>query len=88
MAIDWTKIFEKYKGLWIALKDDEETVVGSGKSAQDALKEARENGVSKPILFRMPKELVNFAGYEEWLKYLLKSVIYRGPLDGIVTSRL
>jgi hypothetical protein len=64
MAIDWTKIFEKYKGLWIALEDDEETVVGSGKRAQDALTEARENGISKPILFRMPKELVNFAGYE------------------------
>jgi hypothetical protein len=37
MAIDWTQIYQKYKGLWVALKDDEKTVVGSGESPQEAL---------------------------------------------------
>jgi hypothetical protein len=32
MAMDWTPLCEKYKGLWVALNDDEQTVVGSGKT--------------------------------------------------------
>jgi len=38
MAHDWTKLFKKYKGLWVALLDDEKTVVGSGNTAAGALK--------------------------------------------------
>ena len=30
MAIDWTKIYRKYKGLWVALDKDEKTVIASG----------------------------------------------------------
>ncbi len=52
MAINWTKLFEKYKGLWIALKDDEITVVGSGKSIKEAVAEAKMNGYEKPIVFQ------------------------------------
>jgi hypothetical protein len=62
MAIDWTEIYEKYKGLWVALKDDEQTVVGSGESAREAVQEARASGYEKPILARMPKEIVPFVG--------------------------
>jgi hypothetical protein len=62
MAIDWTKIYEKYKGLWVALKDDEKTVVGVGKSAQEALTEVHKNGYQEPILTRMPESLVTFVG--------------------------
>ena len=62
MAINWTKLFEKYKGLWIALKDDEITVVGSGKSIKEAVAEAKMNGYEKPIVFHMPQNLVNFVG--------------------------
>lgn len=60
MAIDWTPLFEKYKGLWVALKEDEETMVGSGKTLQEALKEASKNGCDEPIVTRMPKELMTF----------------------------
>ncbi|TSC83594.1 MAG: hypothetical protein G01um101413_972 [Parcubacteria group bacterium Gr01-1014_13] len=63
MAIDWTKIYEKYKGLWVALLDDEETVVGSGKTAKEAWEEARRKGYEKPILAHMPKELITYIGY-------------------------
>lgn len=63
MAIDWTKIYEKYKGLWVALKSDEETVVGSGKTLKDALGEARKNGYENPIVTRMPNNLSAYVGF-------------------------
>ena len=48
MAIDWTEIYTKYKGRWIALEDDEQTMVGSGNSAREALDQAREKGCETP----------------------------------------
>lgn len=63
MAIDWTKIYKKYKGLWVALLEDEKTVVGSGKTAKEAWGEALRRGYQKPILTRMPEELVTYVGY-------------------------
>ena len=62
MAIDWTKIYKKYRGLWVALLEDEVTVVGSGKTAKGAWEEARRRGHQKPILTRMPEELVTYVG--------------------------
>ena len=62
MAIDWTKIFGKYKGNWVALKDDERTVVGSGKTARAALTRAKEKGYTNPILTRMPANLNAIVG--------------------------
>jgi len=63
MAIDWTKIFNKYKGQWVALKSDEKTVVASGKTAKDAWGKAREKGFKKPILARMPAKLIPYVGF-------------------------
>lgn len=63
MAIDWTKIYKRYKGLWVALKADEITVVGSGKTAKEAWAQAQERGYKKPILTRMPEELVTYVGF-------------------------
>lgn len=63
MAIDWTKIYEKYKGLWVALKDDEKTVVASGKTAKEALNKAKEKGYENPILTFMPERLVTYIGF-------------------------
>lgn len=62
MAIDWTKIFKKYKGLWVALKDDEKTVVSSGKTIKEAIEKAQKKGYDKPILARMPKNLIPIVG--------------------------
>ena len=58
MAINWTKLFNKHKGKWVALKDDEVTVVGSGKTIKMALAAARKKGHENPILFRVPTKLV------------------------------
>ena len=63
MSIDWTKIFQKYKGQWVALKDDEKTVVASGKSAKQAWENAQKKGFKKPILTRMPVKIIPYVGF-------------------------
>ncbi len=63
MAIDWTKIYKKYKGLWVALKSDEKTVIASGKTAKQAWDIAQKKGFLKPILTRMPPKLITYVGY-------------------------
>ncbi len=62
MAIDWTKIYKKYKGLWVALEDDEVTVIASGKSAKEAWDKAQGRGHEKPIMFRVPTEIMPYVG--------------------------
>lgn len=62
-AIDWTHIYKKYKGLWVALKDDEITVISSGKTAKAAWDKAQKKGFQKPILTRMPSRLTSYVGY-------------------------
>lgn len=62
MAIDWTHIYKKYKGLWVALKDDEVTVVSSGKTLDETAKKAQKKGFSDPIFFRVPKVVTYFVG--------------------------
>lgn len=62
MAIDWTNIYKQYKGLWVALQDDEQTVVGSGKTAKEAFELAQKNGYTKPILTHLPEKLVTYVG--------------------------
>ena len=62
MAKDWTKIWEKYKGLWVALDEDEETVLGAGKTVREALEEAKKKTDKTPYLTRMPDKLVAYVG--------------------------
>jgi len=61
-AIDWSGVYKKYKGQWVAFADDETTVVGYGKTAQTALKKAIANGYQEPILSKMPDELITYIG--------------------------
>ena len=60
--IDWTAIYAKYKGLWVALDEDNETVVGSGRSAGQALGEARSKGFMNAAITYVPREAITFAG--------------------------
>lgn len=62
MAIEWSDIYKKYSGLWVALKDDEKTVVSSGKTAKEAIQKAQKKGFLNPILAHMPVRLVPFVG--------------------------
>lgn len=62
MAKDWTTIYKKYKGLWVALLEDETTVVGSGKTAKEAVNEAQKKGHKDTILSRIPDNLNAYVG--------------------------
>ncbi|MFM2340257.1 MAG: hypothetical protein RLZZ360_893 [Candidatus Parcubacteria bacterium] len=62
MSHDWTHLFKMYKGLWVALLDDEKTVVGSGKTAATAMKQANVGGHKTPILTRVPDTLSAYIG--------------------------
>ena len=62
MAKDWTHLFEKYRGKWVALAEDETTVL----AAADTAKEARDAALKRsvlPILYQVPETLDLFAGY-------------------------
>lgn len=63
MAIDWSKIYKKYRGLWVALENDEKTVIASGRSAQEVWLKAQGKGFKKPILTRMPEKLTTYVGF-------------------------
>ena len=60
---DWSTIYEKYKGLWVGLADDEETVIASGATIKSVVELSSSKGNSNPILFRVPDEIVDFVGY-------------------------
>lgn len=62
MAKDWSKLFAKYKGQWVALKDDETTVVAHGNSAKNVLNKAAKSGFTNPILFKVPTKLTAYVG--------------------------
>lgn len=64
MAIDWTKIYKKYKGLWVALKKDRKTVIASGKTVKEVMEKAQKKGYKMPILFRVPTEIIPYIGNE------------------------
>ena len=62
MAKDWTHLFENYRGKWVALAEDETTVLASGLTAREAHHAAlKQTGF--PILYRVPETLDLFAGY-------------------------
>jgi hypothetical protein len=62
MAKDWTKIYKKYKGLWVALASDEETVLGLGKTVDEAINKAKKKSKDTPFLTRVPKNLSTYVG--------------------------
>jgi len=62
MAIDWTHLVKKYKGLWVGLKDDQKTVVASGKTVKEVVTKAQKSGYENPILFRVPDKVIPYIG--------------------------
>lgn len=62
MAKDWTKIYKKYKGLWVALAKDEETVLGVGKTVNEAVIKAKNKSAETPFLTHVPKKLITYVG--------------------------
>lgn len=60
-TIDWTKIYKKYKGLWVALMDDERTVISSGKTLKETAHKAEAKGFTKPIFMKVPQKVGYFS---------------------------
>jgi hypothetical protein len=59
---NWTALFKEYKGQWVALKDDEITVISSGEVLPEVIRKAADKGYDKPILTKVPKKDVVYIG--------------------------
>ncbi len=64
MAIDLSNILAKYRGLWVGLTDDEQTVIASGKTVAEVMDQAKKQGHEQPILFRVPSDLLPYVGFQ------------------------
>lgn len=60
-SIDLTNVFEKYKGLWVAL-DKNHNVVSVNKDIKKVYNEAKKKGYKVPSLFKVPEENIPFFG--------------------------
>ena len=60
---DWTQICEQYRGMWVAIDDDEETVVAADRKLDQAIALKKALGKPNAALFRVPDEIVDFVGY-------------------------
>jgi hypothetical protein len=58
-SIDLTEVLKKYKGAWVALNRERDKVVAKAKTPRQALKEARRQGYSDPLIFWATK---NYGG--------------------------
>lgn len=63
MAIDWTKIYKKYKGKWVALKEDEKTVITWGQTVKEVMNKSKKKGFHLPILTRIPEKINLIVGF-------------------------
>lgn len=61
--INLTKVFDKYKGLWVTLDKSLKKVISSNKNAEKAYKEALDKGYKKPTLFKVPQENLPYFGF-------------------------
>lgn len=62
MTINWTQIYKKYKGMWVALKRDEKTVIASADNAKAAYTQAIKYGFDNPIISFIPSKITPMVG--------------------------
>jgi len=46
------------RNCWLALNEEQTTIVGRGETINEAVKEAQKNGVADPIILWSPKTLI------------------------------
>lgn len=61
-AIDMKTIYREYKGKWVSLKDDERTVVASGKTLKEVILKSQKKGIHHPIVTQIPQEVLPIVG--------------------------
>ena len=59
---NWTHLFPKYAGLWVAFDKDEETIIASSKSLKITLKKAKKKGISPSPVFKVPQKMMPYVG--------------------------
>ena len=52
--VNLAELLAPYKGEWVALSHDANTVLGHGPTIDDAIKQARDKGENRPILIKAP----------------------------------
>ncbi len=62
MGTDWSKLYKKYKGMWVALADDNQTVLGHGATVKEALKMAQNKTKKVPFFTRVPQTMDAYVG--------------------------
>lgn len=62
MKKDWSKLYKKYKGMWVALASDEVTVLGVGKTVKEAVDKAQKKSKETPFLTLVPTTLDAYVG--------------------------
>ncbi len=62
MSTNWKKLYKDYKGMWVALKSDEITVIASGPKLHEVKSKAANSGYEKPIFTKIPKENLTYIG--------------------------
>ena len=61
-TIDWTHLSETYRGKWVALAEDDTTVLASGDTAKEAY-EAAAKMPGRHFLYQVPATDDYFIGY-------------------------
>ena len=56
-------MYKKYAGNWVALANDEKTVIAHDKKLSRALELSAQKGVTDPIVHRVPEKVVTFVGH-------------------------
>ncbi len=65
-AINMIKIYQEYKGKWVALKSPTDTtVVASGETLHEALEKAKKRGVKMPMMVDVPRETLPIVGSQD-----------------------
>lgn len=59
---NWSHLFPKYEGKWVAFASDQKTVVGSGATLKTAITKAKKIGHSNPIMFKVPVGMQVYVG--------------------------
>ena len=61
--IDRTELFKKYPGKWVALAEDDTTVIASGATAREARDAALKKTEARHFLLRVPEKVELLLGY-------------------------
>lgn len=62
-AINMTKVYNNYKGKWVALESATRIkVVASGKNLKEVLGKAEQRGFKMPMMVQVPREILPIVG--------------------------